>query len=599
MSSQQKNANSMKKALWIVLPIVIIAVVVVAVFAGQSNSLTDQIAKLEADKAAMSQDMDMAVRTAQQLADTQVSTLTEQLEAADAKAQELETKLQDAETTIADQAAAIAEQIAAIAEKDAALNENAAAIAAKDATIAEQEVAIAERDVAIEEKDAALAQKDAAQYIDTLAARIRELMEKRGGTRPVETDKDLAELEKALAELEKGIVAQYYRPEEVKQFCEKVKAEILALITKTPDPMTTWELNEALKARLDKYVSQTDSLIAKRDAANAASAYAKLLAEIDAEVSFDSQIAMAEDAIAKQLGIKCPAANLKMNALLGEYARTMRLLKLGKKIEKAQATVALLGGVYLDQPAVVTRALELGADVNGTSDRDPFARTGILLAIQVGHISFIKQLADAKAALNPVDAKGDTALHYAVRRGNLAVVKAMLAKNDVNKANAQGESAIFIAVRKNQAAIAAALTAAKADVTVKNAKGVSVMDAACLAGSRDVLDVLGDAGAEYGPAQLIIAAQKNRLAVAQWLIGKGVDVNAPGVMEATVCKTDTQCYLVHEGGLLKQCPKDCGEAKEGCKKAEAPKAAATEAKAAPAKIAEATGTINFKVSEVK
>ena len=210
-------------------------------------------------------------------------------------------------------------------------------------------------------------------------------------------------------------------------------------------------------------------------------------------------------------------------------------------------------------------------------------------------------LADANAALDPVDAKGDTALHYAVRRGNLAVVKAMLAKNDVNKANAQGEPAIFIAVRKNQAAIAAALTAAKADVTVKNAKGVSVMDAACLAGSRDVLDVLGDAGAEYGPAQLIIAAQKNRLAVAQWLIGKGVDVNAPGVMEATVCKTDTQCYLVHEGGVLKQCPKDCGEAKAECaKKASAAKPAETEAKSvAPAKIAEATGTINFKVSEVK
>ena len=117
------------------------------------------------------------------------------------------------------------------------------------------------------------------------------------------------------------------------------------LISKTPDPMTTWELNEALRARLAKYTSQIKDLIAKRDAANAAEAYAKLLADIDAEVSFDSQIAMAEDAIAKQLGIKCPFAYLRMNALLGEYARTMRLLKLGKKIDTEQATVVLLGGV--------------------------------------------------------------------------------------------------------------------------------------------------------------------------------------------------------------------------------------------------------------
>ena len=70
MSDKQKSAASMKKAVWIVLPIVIIAVVVVAVFAGQSNSLSDQIAQLEADKAALSQDMDMAVRTAKELADT-------------------------------------------------------------------------------------------------------------------------------------------------------------------------------------------------------------------------------------------------------------------------------------------------------------------------------------------------------------------------------------------------------------------------------------------------------------------------------------------------------------------------------------------------
>ena len=40
---------------------------------------------------------------------------------------------------------------------------------------------------------------------------------------------DLTELEKALSELEQSIVAQYYRPEEVKKFCQKLKEEILAL----------------------------------------------------------------------------------------------------------------------------------------------------------------------------------------------------------------------------------------------------------------------------------------------------------------------------------------------------------------------------------
>lgn len=442
-----------------------------------------------------------------------------------------------------------------------------------------------------------IAQEDAEKYITNLTARIRDLMEKRTGSYATDTDKDLAELEKALAELEKGIVAQYYKPAEVAQFCQIVKKEILALITKAPDPMTTWELNEKLRAHLAKYLSQIDALIAKRDAENAAAAYAKLLADIDADVSFDSQVAMAEDAIAKQLGVKCPEANMRMNALLGEYARTMRLLKLGKKIDAQQATVALLGGVYLDQAAVVTRALELGADANGKSDRDPLGRTGILLAIQTGHNSFLKQLTDAKAALDPVDANGDTALHYAVRRGNLAVVKVLLGKNDVDKANKAGESALFLAVRKNQDALTAALTAAKADVTIKNAKGQTPMDVACLAGSRDVLDTLAKAGAAFGPDQLKIAAAKNRLAVAQWLVRNGVDVNAPGVMEATVCKTDTQCYLVHQGGILKGCETKGCKSKKDCPAAKA--AETKKAAPAPAKVAEATGTINFKVSEVK
>lgn len=448
-----------------------------------------------------------------------------------------------------------------------------------------------------------IGEEDAATYIEALTLRIQTFLESRTGVYTVEADVDLTELEKALEELEKSIVEQYYRPDEVKNFCTIVKQEILSLITKTPVPMTTGEMNAALAARLNMYLAGIDELIQERDRLAAAENYAQMLADIDAEVSFDSQIAMAEDAIAKQLGIKCPEANLKLNAVLGEYARSMRLLKLGKKLTTEQATTLLIGGVYLDQSAVVARALELGAEVNGVSSRDPKGRAALLVAIEIGHNSFLKQLSDASARLDVVDADGNTALHYAVRRGNLAVVKATLAANDVNKVNKAGETALFFAVRKNQQALVSALIAAKVDVSIKNSKGQTAFDAACLAGSRDVLDVLADAGAVYGPEQLIIAASKDRLAVAQWLIGKGVDVNAPGVMEATTCKTDTQCYLVHEGGILKVCEKDC------CAPARAPAAAgaaggegasgAGAAGAEPKKIAEATGTIKFRVSEGK
>ena len=97
---KQKNTGILKKAIWVVLPVVIVAAVVIAVFAGQSSSLSDQIAQLESDKAALSRKLDeadMAVRTTQELAENERNTLNEQIAAADARATEAEARIQAAE----------------------------------------------------------------------------------------------------------------------------------------------------------------------------------------------------------------------------------------------------------------------------------------------------------------------------------------------------------------------------------------------------------------------------------------------------------------------------------------------------------------------
>ena len=95
----------LKKAIWVILPVFIIAAVVIAVYAGQSNSLSDQIAQLEKDKAALSRKLDeadMAVRTAQELADTERNSLNQQIAAADARANDAESRVQAAEAQIQD-----------------------------------------------------------------------------------------------------------------------------------------------------------------------------------------------------------------------------------------------------------------------------------------------------------------------------------------------------------------------------------------------------------------------------------------------------------------------------------------------------------------
>ena len=460
----------------------------------------------------------------------------------------------------------------------------------------------------------AIAEMDAGEYIDRLSARIREWMEKRAGTYTVETDKDLEELEKALAELEKGIVAQYYRPEEVKEFCKTVKSEILALISKTPDPMTTWELNEALRARLDFHLGKVEGLIAKRDAAAAVAKYAKLLADIDAEVSFESQITMAEDAISRQLGVVCPCAAFELNAVMGDYARIMRLLKRGEEVSEEEATTILVGSVYLNQPAVFKRALELGAKIDSPAMRDPRKRPAMLVAIQTGHSSFLSSINEANGNQKVVDANNNTALHYAMRSGNLSVVKAVFSQIDPKVVNTKGETALFSAVRRNQAGAAKFLialfkgeddvqtaTIRKAFVGIKNVAGKDAFAVACESNARDVLDVLAAAGAEYGTANLIEAAGANRVTIAQWLVEHGADVNAEGVMAAAFGSPDdddtaTYKYLVRQGGVaLERTPKCCNETRKMLADAEKALAEA-EAEKANAKV---SGSITFEASESK
>ena len=90
----------MKKSIWIILPIVIIAIVLVAVFVGQRNSLSDQLAQLQAERTDLSRQLneaDIAAKTAQELAETSRLAMEEKVQEAESKIQEAESKVQEAE----------------------------------------------------------------------------------------------------------------------------------------------------------------------------------------------------------------------------------------------------------------------------------------------------------------------------------------------------------------------------------------------------------------------------------------------------------------------------------------------------------------------
>lgn len=277
--------------------------------------------------------------------------------------------------------------------------------------------------------------------------------------------------------------------------------------------------------------------------------YLEHLAAVDREISYDSQIAIAEDAIAKELDADPEETQLQLNAVLGEYARAMRMLKGKSRLNGTLGAALVAGAVILDQPAVLDRAMELGADVNSVSARDPLGRTPLLLAVQIGRGAMIRQLASKNASVGAKDTAGNTILHYAVRRGNLGILKSFVGKVDVNVANKSGETSLFDAVRADNAAAVKVLLAASAKVKIANVAGLSVMDVACAAGACGVLEDLAGAGAPYGVPQLVLAVSEGRMGTVRWLVERGVDVNGEGVMKASEKQPVVRDYLLHEGGI--------------------------------------------------
>lgn len=158
--------------------------------------------------------------------------------------------------------------------------------------------------------------------------------------------------------------------------------------------------------------------------------------------------------------------------------------------------------------------------------------------------------------LTAVDKDGNTIAHYAAKSGNLSVLKAVTSGASVDVVNNLGNTPLAIAVVRNQPALVEAVIAAvkkdalKKFVNSANKQGETAFDIAARFGSRDVLDVLANAGAEYSIKDLILAAKSDHVAIAQWLVNQGLDVNAGGVMDVACPATRTGRYLITEGGLV-------------------------------------------------
>lgn len=91
-------------------------------------------------------------------------------------------------------------------------------------------------------------------------------------------------------------------------------------------------------------------------------------------------------------------------------------------------TIAVLAG----ESAIIEQLLKAGADPNLTDDLGKTPLMAISSAQAHTYeltLKIIKQLLAANAKINAIDHNGNTALHYAVRRGNFMTIIALLAEN--------------------------------------------------------------------------------------------------------------------------------------------------------------------------
>ena len=391
-----------------------------------------------------------------------------------------------------------------------------------------------------------------AEYAGELRQKIQQIIEKRLGDKVGDGPKATEELEKALSDLEKGYVAQHFDEALAGQLRDTVRKEVLALADFRRDPMTTWELNAALRDYIAEMLAalRSDS---KKETSVQTVQVAKPTVSTVPVLDYDVQIAMAEAAI------RSPAPLYGLEAVLGDYARIMRRVKKGESVSKEEATSLLVGSVFLNQSKVFKQAAQLGADVNAAPRRDGLLRPAILVAVVCGRYEFVDEIVALKGDMKVVDGNGDTVLHYAVERGNLPLVNKVASAVDPKSVNKAGETALFTAVTRNQLQVAKFLLAMFADekarkeyVEIKNTAGLTAFGCACTVNAHMLLDTLAQAGAEFNEEDLAKAAVNNCVGAAQWLVEQGLDVNDPKVLEAVKAMDaraphDAVNYLIGEG----------------------------------------------------
>lgn len=195
------------------------------------------------------------------------------------------------------------------------------------------------------------------------------------------------------------------------------------------------------------------------------------------------------------------------------------------------STTALMDAVYYNHVEAVEALIDAGARVNA---RDDQSNTVLIYAAKYASPEIISMLCKKGALTELTNGAGASALHYAVIRGELGVVGALIAgKANVNATvNDSRSTILMVAAEKSSKAMISMLVRAGAKVDAESSIGLTALTLAIFNGKPDSVKELLALGAnpngchEAIKIPLLIAVSTGRKDLVSILIEAGADVNA-------------------------------------------------------------------------
>ena len=231
--------------------------------------------------------------------------------------------------------------------------------------------------------------------------------------------------------------------------------------------------------------------------------------------------------------------------------------------------------------SVIAALAAAGTDINRRTSKNGL--TALDWAAYLGNVDVLKMLVENGADVRGSGPRGDTPLHFAVKRNTVGASEAsceattalLLHGAEVDAADNFGETPLVIAVKKGKLALVEALVAGGADVNRRNVvDDMAPLDVAAFIGNLEVLkallgygsraksvDSVGatalhhvaaigvseasceaitalllhgaevDAADKNGETPLVIAVKKGKLALVDALVAGGADVNRRNVVD--------------------------------------------------------------------